>query len=203
MTTSHVFHSSLTAVLAPPPPHLEDLQGQLSGRRDDEASQPVRQRPTLPVQLLQHRHHEGQGLARAGLGGTQHVPNKQRGARGAQQAAQHDEQATDPHHCIYQTKNSRGSIRSSSMNLPSGQCVRDGSKLDVGHLAELALRHHRGPGPASSEPRQPTNGPRVLSTYLAEAPQCDLGDGQLLEELPLGALLVEWLRAWTNKQVHG
>src|SRR2546422_121331 len=50
-----------------------DLDGQLPGRRQD---QPARMAVGPPGQPLDHRNHEGRGLARAGLRAAEHVASR-------------------------------------------------------------------------------------------------------------------------------
>ena len=55
------------------PQHVEDLNGQLSGRADYEGAEPVVLGPSCVVELLENGDEESEGLAAAGLGGTEDV----------------------------------------------------------------------------------------------------------------------------------
>lgn len=58
--------------------HVEDLGRELSCWRDYEHSGPVFLREAGLVEVFYGRNQEGQGFARAGLGGSEHVPALQK-----------------------------------------------------------------------------------------------------------------------------
>ena len=55
------------------PQDLEDLDGELAGRGDDESAEAVELRPLCAVKLLEHRYEESQRLPAARLGGAEDV----------------------------------------------------------------------------------------------------------------------------------
>ncbi len=61
--------------MVPPnlPQHIKDLDGQLSGRADDEGPEPVVLGPSCVVQLFENGDEESERLAAAGLGGAEDV----------------------------------------------------------------------------------------------------------------------------------
>jgi len=61
--------------MVPPnlPQHLEDLHGEFTSRREDEGAEPVVFGPSGPVELFEDGYEEGEGLAAAGLGGSEDV----------------------------------------------------------------------------------------------------------------------------------
>jgi len=52
---------------------LEDLDGELAGRRDDEGAEPVVFGPLLAVEFLEYGNQEGESLATASLGSAEDV----------------------------------------------------------------------------------------------------------------------------------
>jgi hypothetical protein len=55
------------------PQHLKNLDGQLSGRADDEGAKPVVLGPLCLVQLLENWNEESECLAGARLGGAKDI----------------------------------------------------------------------------------------------------------------------------------
>ncbi len=55
------------------PQHIKDLDGQLSGRADDEGAEPVVLGPSCVVELLENGDEESERLSATSLGGTEDV----------------------------------------------------------------------------------------------------------------------------------